>query len=68
MGFKGIRKKIKGNYGEVSNLFQRSVKGVPRQILGCFKEVSRGFKKSFKGNSRKMEFDLEVYKKSSMGV
>ena len=49
MGFKGIRKKIKRNSREVSNLFQRSVKGVPRQILGCFKDVLNVFSRQFQG-------------------
>ena len=48
--FKGIGKKFKGKFREVSNVLcvEGSFKGVPRKILGCFKEVSWVFEESFK--------------------
>ena len=37
-GVQGYLKEVQRNFGEVSKVFQRSLKGVLRKFLGCFKE------------------------------
>ena len=46
--------KFKGNFREVSMVFQGSFKGIPRKLLGWVKEVLKMFQGRLKGAS--MEF------------
>ena len=48
MGFKGISKKFKGNFREVSTEFQGCSKKVFRVLLGSLKGISRKFHGCFK--------------------